>query len=181
MIRHATTDDAEDINRIANWYILNTAINFDTQTWDIEKRCRWIDEFNQPDLPYQLLVLEQSKRVVGFANNTQFRPKPAYNRATETSIYLDHAAALNGYGTILYQALLERIAEFAFHRAYAVITLPNRASVRLHEKFDFKLAGTLNQIGFKFDQYHDVAMYEKSLSDIIAAPEQDKDTDEQNR
>ena len=181
MIRPATADDAEAINRIVNWYINNTAINFDTQSWDNEKRRQWIDTFNQADSPYCLLVLEQSNNVIGFANNTQFRPKSAYNRSTETSVYLDHTVETKGCGTVLYQALFDRIASHAFHRAYAVITLPNDPSVKLHEKFGFRLVGTFCQIGFKFDQYHDVAMYEKSLSDIIAAPKQNNSKDEQSR
>ncbi|HBY24876.1 MAG TPA: GNAT family N-acetyltransferase, partial [Propionibacteriaceae bacterium] len=49
------------------------------------------------------------------------------------------------------------------HRAYALISLPNDASVALHERFGFSLAGTMREIGRKFDRFWDVAFYEKPL------------------
>ena len=161
-IREATLDDAEDINRIANWYIENTAINFDIEPWPLEKRREWVTEFIQADSPYHLLVGE-SNGVIGFACNTRFRPKAAYNSATETTVYIDHSIESQGRGGKLYEALLERVVKSQFHRAYAVITLPNPVSIALHERLGYTQVGVFDEIGNKFGGFHTVTIYEKKL------------------
>ena len=57
-IRNASWQDAARINDIANWYIENTATNFDTEPWSLEKRQIWVSSFNQSNSPYKLLVCE---------------------------------------------------------------------------------------------------------------------------
>ena len=42
--------------------------------------------------------------------------------------------------------------------------LPNDASVALHEKFGFERVAWFREVGFKFDQWIDVAYWEKFLS-----------------
>ncbi len=163
IVRPATADDAEAINRIANWYIENTAVNFDTAAWPLHKRVEWIESFNGDASPYRLLAGENKGRIIGFSNNTRFRPKAAYESSTETTVYMEHGVESRGRGRILYEALLAHVATANFHRAYAVITLPNPASVRLHEDLGFSLVGTFDEIGRKFDRYHSVAMYQKII------------------
>jgi phosphinothricin acetyltransferase len=43
----------------------------------------------------------------------------------------------------------------------ALITLPNEASCRIHEKFGYRLATVLPEVGRKFGRYWDVAYYLK--------------------
>lgn len=162
-IRDATLNDVEAINRIANWYIKNTAVNFDTEAWSLQKRLDWITTFTQPDNPYHLLVAEDKCETIGFACNTRFRPKAAYDTSTETSVYIDHSVNSNGRGRLLYEALFELVNQKVFHRAYALITLPNPASVALHEKLGFQIVGVFEEVGMKFGKYHDVAMYQRRI------------------
>jgi len=46
------------------------------------------------------------------------------------------------------------------HGAYAGVTLPNDASVRLHEALEFRKVGYYEEVGWKFGQYRSVAWYE---------------------
>ena len=48
---------------------------------------------------------------------------------------------------------------------YAVggITLPNPASVRLHESLGFKHVGTFKEVGRKFDTWHDTSWWQVML------------------
>lgn len=161
-IRPATADDAKPINDLANWYISNTPVNFDTEPWTLTKRRDWLLTFQSP---YYCLVAELDRQFVGFANNSRFRPKAAYDSSTETTLYIDSGSHSRGIGKALYQALLSKVSEEEFHRAYAVITLPNAASIRLHEGFDFKPVGTFDEIGKKFGEFHSVIMLEKRLGE----------------
>jgi len=43
------------------------------------------------------------------------------------------------------------------------VTLPNPASVALHERFGFRHVGTFTENGRKFGKYWDVAWFERPL------------------
>ena len=43
------------------------------------------------------------------------------------------------------------------------MTIPNPASIALHERFGFERVAYFTEQGRKFDRYWDVAMYEKAL------------------
>jgi phosphinothricin acetyltransferase len=59
--------------------------------------------------------------------------------------------------------LFELIKDEELHRAYAVIALPNDASVALHRRFGFVEVGTTTEVGRKFDQWWDVLWMERPL------------------
>ncbi len=104
-----------------------------------------------------------SGQVLGFATSSQFRPRRAYDTSVEVSCYLAPGAGGHGLGTLLYKHLFEELEGQDLHRAYAGITVPNDASVRLHQRFGFELVGTYREAGRKFGRYHDVQRYEKAL------------------
>ncbi len=162
-IRLATLDDAGGINRVYNWYVQNTAITFDIEDWGLEQRQQWISQFNQLNSNHHLVVGSMNGRVLGFAYNSAFRSRAAYASSTEVTIYIDHEMQGQGYGQLLYEQLFLHIGKTDLHRAYAVIGLPNPGSIRLHENWGFEYIGTLNEVGSKFNQYHDVAWLEKRL------------------
>jgi len=43
------------------------------------------------------------------------------------------------------------------------VSLPNPASVSLHEKFGFRPVGVFHSVGRKFDRFWDVAWFERPL------------------
>ena len=109
------------------------------------------------------LVAEVAGAVVGFAYASTYRPRPAYDRTREVSVYLDESARGQGVGRALYADLLERLRAFGTHTALAVVALPNDASVRLHESFGFVPAGRLREVGWKFGTWIDTAFYQLVL------------------
>ena len=102
-------------------------------------------------------------QVLGYATSSQFNPRPAYSTSVEVSVYVAPEAYGRGIGTLLYEHLFEALKGQDLHRAYAGVTVPNDASVRLHQRFGFELAGTYREAGRKFGRYHDVQRYEKAL------------------
>jgi phosphinothricin acetyltransferase len=101
---------------------------------------------------------------VGYACSSRFRPKPAYDTSIEVTVYLHPKATGSGIGTALYERLFAELKDEPLHRAYAVIAVPNPASVALHRKFGFAEVGTLTQAGRKFDQWWDVLWMECAIS-----------------
>jgi len=63
----------------------------------------------------------------------------------------------------LYAALFDALASEDVHRIVAGVSLPNPASIRLHERFGFRPVGVFPGVGRKFDRYWDVAWFERPL------------------
>ena len=100
---------------------------------------------------------------MGYACTRRFREKAAYDTTVEVSVYVAAFAIGRGLGNALYAELFEAIRGEDVHRAIAGITLPNHASVKLHERFDFRSAGVMTGVGRKFGRFWDVAWYERAL------------------
>ena len=159
-IRPATMEDMQDINDIYNHYVLNTHITFDEQPWPLEQRQAWFAKF--ADSMYSLNVAVSDGVVCGFSYTSSYRPKSAYNRSAEVTIYTAPDKTPKGTGTQLYQQLIAD-AQGVFHRLYAIIALPNEGSIGLHKKLGFKAVGELSDVGYKFGQYYSTVILEKQL------------------
>ncbi len=164
IIRAATDRDLAPITEIYNHYVRETQITFDIEPFTPETRRDWFAQFAESG-PHRLLVAELGGTVAGYACSTKVRPKTAYDSSVEVTIYVRNGAEGGGIGRALYTSLFEALTAAEIHRAYALITLPNEASVRIHEAFGFVFMGTMHEVGRKFDQYWDVAWYEKSFGD----------------
>ena len=161
-IRPGALVDLEALARIYDHYIVHTPTTFDLEPLGAEGRRPWLESFETTGR-HRLFVAECGDGVVGYACSHSFRPKGAYATSVETSVYLDPGWTGHRLGARLYAALFDALAVEDVHRAYAGITLPNPASIALHERFGFAQAGVFQQVGRKLDRYWDVAWYEKRL------------------
>jgi phosphinothricin acetyltransferase len=162
-VRSATAADLPAAAAIYTHYVLNTTTTFNTQ---VRTPREWTERYDAQVATgnYHLLVAERDGAVAGYVETQPFRPKPAYDRSVELSIYVAPDAVGAGVGSALFTALLEQlVADERYHRAYSIIALPNTASVAFHERFGFVHRGTLTEAGHKFDRYLDVAFYERPL------------------
>lgn len=163
-IRPAVSDDLNALVQIYNHYVVDTHITFDTEPFAVNERIQWFNQFGQTGR-HRLLVAEAGNDILGYASSTTFKPRAAYNRSVETTIYLDPGKIGEGIGLQLYGELLDQlIAEESVHRAYGGVALPNDASVALHRKLGFEHVGSYHEVGFKFDKYWDVNWFEKDVS-----------------
>jgi len=112
---------------------------------------------------YPWLVAEDGGRVVGYAYACPHRARPAYRWAVETSVYVALDAHRSGHGRALYAELVERLRRQRFQIACAGITLPNPASVALHEAVGFVPVGVYRRIGWKYGSWRDVGWWQLDL------------------
>ncbi len=160
-IRHAVDDDLSDIATIYNHEVANSHATFDLDPPTIGY---WRQRLAGAQAGDHLLVaVDADEDVVGYAYSWSYRPRPAYNLTRETSIYLDPSVRGRGVGRALYPALLDAMAQSGVHTAVALVAMPNPGSVRLHTACGFEHVGTMREVGFKFDQWVDVAWYQKML------------------
>ena len=161
-IRDASLADLPALTDIINHYIVHTPITFDMQPYTVETRRHWFDE-HAPQGKYRLLVAEEAGRITGYATTSQWRPKAAYGTTVESSIYCRHDACGRGIGTALYRALFDAIKDEDIHMIVAGATMPNAASRALHERVGFREVGVFHAVGRKFDNYWDVAWFQRPL------------------
>lgn len=159
-IRDATPDDFERINTIYNWTIVDNHVSFDTEPWDLARRREWWDGRRDG---LDVLVAELEGEVVGVAYSSFYRPKPAYRSSAETTVVLDTAYLRRGIGAALLGSLIERLRERGYHRAIAIIALPNDASIALHHRLGYRTAGTLTEVGHKLGRHWDTTLLEFDL------------------
>ncbi len=159
-IRPGVEGDLPALVEIYNHYIQHTAITFDLEPYTVETRRPWFSHY-QARGRHRIIVMELGGGVIGYASTSQFRTKAAYDPSVETSVYLHPRHAGQGLGTRLYAALFDLLRDEDIHRYYAGITIPNAASIKLHERFGFKTAGLFTEVGRKFGRYWDVAFMER--------------------
>jgi phosphinothricin acetyltransferase len=162
IVRAACEADLPKLTEIYNHYIVHTPATFDIQPFTVEQRREWFSHYAAAG-PHRVLVAESGGVVLGSAWSSSFRPKQAYATTVETSVYCAEGATGIGLGRLLYEALFEALKGETLHRAVAGITLPNDASVRLHERFGFRQTGLFTEVGTKFGRFWDVAWFEKPL------------------
>ena len=164
MIRSATAKDASAICDIYNYYIDNSVISFEYEKVSVEAMQQRIETTTAN---FTWLVYEEQGEIQAYAYANLWKAREAYKHILELTVYASHNLTSKGVGTKLYQALIDTIKNYPDDKKIkslmGVIALPNEASVALHKKMGFIEAGYFKEVGFKFDEWIDVAYYQKDL------------------
>lgn len=162
MIRPVKPQDAQDIANIYNHYVKNTVITFEEDCIDSKEMAKRIEKVTDANLPW--LVVEENDSLVGYAYATPWKARSAYRFSVEATVYLSPKQQGRGLGTQLYQALFSALKQQSIHAVMGGITLPNPASVALHEKLGMTKVAHFQQVGFKFDQWLDTGYWQLTLA-----------------
>lgn len=118
------------------------------------------------------LVIEADGAVAGYASTSPMRARHAYRWSVETGIYIDAAAQGRGFGRTLLVSHLDLLELQGFVTAVVGIALPNKASIALHEKLGFTLAGIERGVGYKLGEWVDVGRWQRDVAPrAVPAPE----------
>ncbi len=161
MIRSASVSDAAAMARIYNYYVLNTVITFEQLAVSDKEMAKRIQEISEVPLPW--LLVEKDGDILGFAYASKWKSRYAYRYSVESTVYLDPAHTGNGLGSELYTELLLALRECSVHSVMGGIAQPNPGSVALHGKHGFQKVAHLKEVGFKFNQWIDVAYWQVLL------------------
>ena len=160
LVRDATERDAEACAAIYAPYVTDTTISFET---DPPPPAEMAQRIAGALRTHAWVVLEDTGRVVGYAYGGPFKSRMAYRWSCEVSVYLERGRERRGGGRALYEALFARLADRGFRTAVAGMTLPNDASVGLHRALGFEPVGIHRRIGWKHDQWQDVAWTQRPI------------------
>lgn len=167
-IRAATPGDAAAIADIYAPYVAGSQVSFEVEPPRPDEMLTRMAA--GAGLYPWLVAAGEDGEIAGYAYACAFRPRPAYRFAVETSIYLRREAQGRGVGPMLYAPLLELLRAQGFAQAIAAITLPNDASVRLHERLGFGHAGSYRQVGYKLGAWWDVGLWQCPLAPAADPP-----------
>jgi phosphinothricin acetyltransferase len=112
---------------------------------------------------YPWLVAEIDGAVAGYAYGSRHRDRAAYRWSADVTVYISTEHHRRGVGRALYGALFELLARQNVYEVCAGVTLPNDASVGLHEAMGFTPVGMYRDIAFKFGQWRSVGWWQMSL------------------
>jgi phosphinothricin acetyltransferase len=166
-IRMAEPSDAGEVLRIYGPVVRDTCISFETEVptrQEIERRIAATLEF----APW--LLLTDAGRVAGYAYASRHRERAAYRWCVDVSVYVSEELRRSGAGRALYTSLLALLRLQGFCAAHAGITLPNAASVGLHESLGFRPIGVYPGVGFKHGRWHDVGWWQLPLRERNGEP-----------
>ncbi|MEP4052749.1 MAG: N-acetyltransferase family protein [Litorimonas sp.] len=162
MIRDAGPGDAVEIAEIYNHYVINTVVTFEEDPIDANEIKSRIATAKTGALPY-IIYESEGDGVIGYAYASKWKGRCAYRYSVEVSVYLAHGKTGHGTGSKLYAELFGRLSSLGYHVAIGGISLPNPASIALHEKFGMTKTAHFSEIGFKFGKWVDVGYWQGIL------------------
>ena len=152
--------------------IFNEAIATSTALYDYEPRDlttikAWFETKTERNYPV-IGIEHESGTIMGFASYGTFRDYDAYRYTVEHSIYVETKYRGRGVGKKLLQELIAIARKQNYHTLIGCIDAENTISIRLHESLGFHHCGTIRQVGFKFDRWLDLELYQLILPTPVA-------------
>ena len=159
-VRRATIADAAACLAIYGPLVEATAISFEAAVPTVEEFAARAEKSLSA---WTWLVAEKQGRCIGYAYGHAHRERAAYRWSVETTIYMDSSSQRQGIGRQLYGRLLTDLTSLGYCNAYAGVAQPNEASMALHRSVGFEYIGAFRSVGRKFDRWHDVAWFQRTL------------------
>jgi L-amino acid N-acyltransferase YncA len=162
LIRDADAErDAAACADIYAPYVSDTVISLEERA---PSETELADRIRDTTSTHPWLVAEDANELIGYAYAGSHRTRACYRWATDVAVYVSPDRQRRGVGRALYQTLFPLLAAQGFRIACAGITLPNDASVGLHEALGFRPVGVYRNIGFKHGAWRDVGWWQLELA-----------------
>lgn len=155
-------EDVSEVLEIYEPYILNTSITFEYEVPSLESFSERVAHYSYQ---FPWIVAKDQGKIAGYAYASTYREREAYSWCCELSVYLRHEYQGIDLGRTLYSALMDLLTLQGYYTVYGVISLPNEASIALHNRLGFSMEGIQKNCGFKHGTWHDTAIMSKSLQD----------------
>jgi phosphinothricin acetyltransferase len=165
LIRAATKADISAITAIYANAVLHGTATFEIDPPDEAEMARRLREL--AGFPY--LVAEVNGQVRGYAYAALYRTRIAYRYTLEDSIYLAPEFHRRGIGRVLLDRLIVESGARGFREMIAVIGDSAQApSIALHRAAGFRMVGTFEAVGYKFDRWLDTVLMQRAIGDRMS-------------
>ncbi|HEY3640059.1 MAG TPA: GNAT family N-acetyltransferase [Xanthobacteraceae bacterium] len=166
-IRPAGPNDLAAITRIYADAVRSGTASFEIDPPDQNEMARRFAALCGSGFPY--LVAEGAGSVAGYAYAGPYRGRPAYRWTVEDSIYVAAGLQRRGIGRALLDRLIREAETRGFRQMIAIIGDSKQASsIALHAGAGFRMIGTFEAVGFKFDRWLDSVLMQRALGNGAA-------------
>jgi phosphinothricin acetyltransferase len=159
-IRFAEPTDAASILAIYAPYCESTCVSFEVVAPTVAQMQERISRITAG---YPWLVGEFNGQIAGYVYASRHHERAAYRWSVDVAVYVAPSQHRRGVGRTLYETLFSILRTQGLFKAFAGVTLPNPASVGLHESVGFRPAGVYEGIGYKFHRWLDVGWWQLEL------------------
>jgi phosphinothricin acetyltransferase len=159
-VRDASLADLPRITTIWNHEVLWTDATTDTEPRNEGTAREW---FEHHPASYPIVVAATGDVVLAFGALSPYRPKPAFARTVEDSVYVERRHRRAGLGGLILAELIRRARALGHHSMLARVASANEASVRLHARHGFRVVGVEQEVAWKHDRWLDVTVMQRPL------------------
>src|SRR5580704_526843 len=160
-ITDASQEDLPGLLAIYNDVIATSTAVYSSNATTLPERVQWWQA--RISQGYPVLVARDASGILGFASFGDFRTWPGYRFTVEHSVHVRTDGRSCGLGSALIQALLARATALGKHVMIGGIDAANADSIRFQERLGFTVAGTLREVGYKFDRWLDLVFMQRRL------------------
>jgi phosphinothricin acetyltransferase len=160
-IRSARASDAEAVAAIYRPAVDGSVISFELDAPSADVMARRIAETTRA---YPWIVCDIDGDVMGYAYASRHAERAAYRWTVNVSVYVAPAFHRRGIGRGLYLSLFAILEAQGYRLTCAGITLPNVASVNLHQSMGFAPVGVYRRVGYKLGAWRDVGWWQRALA-----------------
>jgi len=167
-IRMADAGDAAAVAAIYRPYVTDAVTSFELDPPGTAEMAARIQSVLT--LAPWLVCAGADGQLQGYAYASRHHERAAYRWSVDVAVYISASHHRRGVGRALYESLFSLLRLQGFYVAHAGITLPNAASVGLHEALGFQPVGVYPAVGWKFGAWRDVGWWRLPLQDLVPAP-----------
>ena len=154
MIRELTVADSQRILDIYRMGLNTRNATFETTvpTWK---------DWDVTHLPHSRFVYIENNMVLGWCALSPVSKRQAYAGVAEISVYVDTYELGKGIGSNLMEALITSSEKHGIWTLYSSVFPENKATLKLHHNFGFRIIGTREKIAKLDNQWRDTVILER--------------------
>jgi L-amino acid N-acyltransferase YncA len=171
-IRPVRRTDIPAITYIYAHAVRHGTASFELEPPDINEMTRRLNALSAGGFPYLVAEAkgEMENEILGYAYAGPYRARPAYRFTVEDSVYIAPAAQRQGLGRLLLERLIVESEARGHRQMIAVIgDSAQHASIALHAALGFRMIGTFEAVGWKFDRWLDSVLMQRPLGQGAAS------------
>jgi L-amino acid N-acyltransferase YncA len=119
------------------------------------------EEWNARHLPHSRFVFEEDGKVYGWIALTPFSARQVYSGVAEVSVYVDTLSHGKKIGTRLMEHLITSSEANGIWTLFSSVFPENEATLKLHQKFDFRVIGRRERIAMLDGKWRDTILLER--------------------
>ena len=154
MIRKMTQKDGPRVLEIYKMGIETGNATFETSIpcWE---------DWNSGHLKHSRFVYTDNGKVLGWVALSPVSSRSAYEGVAEISIYIDTDTLGKGIGSLLIYQVITSSEEHGIWSLHSSVFPENTVTLKLHEKFNFRIIGTREKIAQIDGKWRDTILLER--------------------